>query len=145
MTAIDQTKPNTSFWIIGVLVLLWNLSGMMTFFMEVFITPEALAALPEAERAIYETSPAWMNVVFAIAVFGGTLGCIFLLIRKTIAIQLFIISLAAVLIQMLYYLTMTKAVEVYGLESFIMPLIVIAIAVFLVWYSKNSKAKGWVN
>ncbi|MCK5208512.1 MAG: hypothetical protein KAQ79_10840 [Cyclobacteriaceae bacterium] len=145
MTAIDQTKPNTSFWIIGVLALLWNLSGMMTFFMEVFITPEALAALPEAERALYETSPAWMKVVFAIAVFGGTLGCIFLLIRKTLAIQLFIISLAAVLIQMLYYLTMTKAVEVYGLESFIMPLIVIAIAVFLVWYSKNTKAKGWFN
>ncbi|MCK5367024.1 MAG: hypothetical protein KAQ62_00675 [Cyclobacteriaceae bacterium] len=145
MTATDQSKPNTSFWIIGVLALLWNLSGMMTFFMEVFITPEALAALPEAERALYETSPAWMKVVFAIAVFGGTLGCIFLLIRKTLAIQLFIISLAAVLIQMLYYLTMTKAVEVYGLESFIMPLIVIAIAVFLVWYSKNTKAKGWIN
>ncbi|MCK5466915.1 MAG: hypothetical protein KAI99_00345 [Cyclobacteriaceae bacterium] len=145
MTNTTQTKPNTSFWIIGVLALLWNLSGMMTFFMEVFITPEALAALPEAERALYETSPAWMKVVFAIAVFGGTLGCIFLLIRKTLAIQLFIISLAAVLIQMLYYLTMTKAVEVYGLESFIMPLIVIAIAVFLVWYSKNTKAKGWIN
>ena len=145
MTNTPQTKPSTSFWIISVLALLWNLSGMMTFFMEVFITPEALAALPEAERALYETSPAWMKVVFAIAVFGGTLGCIFLLIRKTLAIQLFIISLAAVLIQMLYYLTMTKAVEVYGLESFIMPLIVIAIAVFLVWYSKNTKAKGWIN
>ena len=145
MTNTPQTKPNTSFWIISVLALLWNLSGMMTFFMEVFITPEALAALPEAERALYETSPAWTRVVFAIAVFGGTLGCIFLLIRKTLAVQLFIISLAAVLIQMLYYLTMTKAVEVYGLESFIMPLIVIAIAVFLVWYSKNTKAKGWIN
>ncbi len=141
----NQTKPDTSFWIIGVLALLWNLSGMMTFFMEVFITPEALAALSDAERALYETTPAWSKVVFAIAVFGGTLGCIFLLIKKTLAIQLFNISLLAVLIQMSYYLILTKAMEVYGSVVLIMPLLVTAIALFLVWYSKKAMIKGWIS
>ena len=141
----NQTKANTSFWIIGVIALLWNLSGMMTFFMEVFITPEALAALSDAERALYETTPVWTKVVFAIAVFGGTAGCIFLLIRKTLAIQLFNISLLAVLIQMSYYLLLTKAMEVYGSVSLIMPLLVTAIAVFLLWYSKSAKIKGWIS
>ena len=141
----NQTKPDTSFWIIGVLALLWNLSGMMTFFMEVFITPEALAALSDAERALYETTPVWTKVVFAIAVFGGTAGCIFLLIRKTLAIRLFNISLLAVLIQMSYYLLLTKAMEVYGSVSLIMPLLVTAIAVFLLWYSKSAKIKGWIS
>ena len=140
-----QTKPATSFWIIGVLALLWNLSGIITFFMEVFITPEALAALSDAERALYETTPLWTKVVFAIAVFGGTLGCIFLLIRKTLAIQLFNISLLAVLIQMSYYIILTKAMEVYGPVSLIMPLLVTAIAVFLLWYSKKTKTKGWIS
>ena len=141
----NQTKPDTSFWIIGVLALLWNLSGMMTFFMEVFITPEALAALSDAERALYETTPVWTKVVFAIAVFGGTLGCIFLLIKKTLAIQLFNISLLAVLIQMSYYLILTKAMEVYGSVVLIMPLLVTAIALFLVWYSKKAMIKGWIS
>ena len=141
----NQTKPDTSFWIIGVLALLWNLSGMMTFFMEVFITPEALAALSDAERALYETTPVWTKVVFAIAVFGGTLGCIFLLIKKTLAIQLFNISLLAVLIQMSYYLILTKSMEVYGSVVLIMPLLVTAIAVFLVWYSKKAMIKGWIS
>ena len=145
MATTNQTLPTKGFWIISIIALLWNLAGLMTFFMEVFITPEALAALPEAERALYETSPEWMKVIFAIAVFGGTLGCIFLLMRKTIAVQLFIISMAAVLIQMLYYLSMTKAMEVYGPASLIMPILVIAIAIFLVWYSKNAKAKGWIS
>jgi len=140
-----QTKPNVSFWIISALALLWNLSGLMTFFMEVFITPDALAALSDAERAMYETTPTWTKVVFAIATFGGTLGCIFLLMKKKLAVQLFIISLAAVIIQMAYYLLFTKAMEVYGSASLIMPSAVIAIGALLVWYSKSTRIKGWIS
>jgi len=73
------------------------------------------------------------------------LGCIALLIKKTLAIQLFIISLTAIVIQMSYSLFMTKAVEVYGIISAIMPIIVIGIGVFLIWYSRKAKTKGWIS
>ena len=100
MTTTEQTKPTTSFWVISTIALLWNLLGVMSFFMQVFISPEALDALPEAERALYDSSPAWMNVAFAIAVFGGVLGCVGLLMKKGLSIPIFIVSLIAALIQM---------------------------------------------
>jgi len=145
MTVTTQTKPTTSFWIISVVALLWNLSGVMNFFMEVFIAQEALAVLTDAQRELYESTPGWLKIFYGIAVIGGTLGCIALLIKKSLAIQLFIISLTAIVIQMSYSLFMTKAVEVYGIISAIMPIIVIGIGVFLIWYSRKAKTKGWIS
>ena len=86
-----------------------------------------------------------MKIVFAVAVFGGLFGCILLLLRKALATLIFIISLVAVLIQMLYSLLMTNASEVMGPVAIIMPIVVIAIAAFLVWYSKRATSKGWLR
>lgn len=145
MTTSIKTLAPKSFWIISIIALLWNLMGTMTFFMEVFITPEALAALPDAERALYENTPPWLHIVFAIAVFGGTLGCVLLLMKKRLAVPLFIISLVAVITQMGYWLLINDVMAVHGPSSAIMPLLVILVAAFLVWYSYNAKGKGWIS
>lgn len=102
MTTSIKTLAPKSFLIISIIALLWNLMGTMTFFMEVFITPEALAALPDAESALYENTPLWLHIVFGIAVFGGTLGCVLLLMKKSVALPIFIISLLTILTQMGY-------------------------------------------
>jgi presenilin-like A22 family membrane protease len=139
------TKPTTSFWIISILALLWNLTGIMSFAMNVMITPEALEALPQAERELYEHSPVWLNFVYGLAVFSGALGSILLIIKKASAYRLFLISLLTILIQMLYSIFFTKSMEVYGATALIMPILVIAIAIFLLWYSKSAIKKGWIQ
>lgn len=144
MTAITPTKPATSFWIISSAALLWNLSGIMQFFMEVYITEEALAVLPEVERALFESTPVWLKTVYGIAVFSGAIGCILLLMRKSSSIPVFVISLITVVIQMSYSFFMTEAIEVYGIIALIMPLVVIAICIFLIWYAKRAKSLGWI-
>ena len=138
-------KPATSFWIIGIGALLWNLIGIMAFSMEVLVTPEALEALPVAERELLEISPVWLKFVYGVAVFGGTLGCILLLIKKASAYRVFLVSLIAILIQMVYSIFFTKAMEVYGPTSLIMPVLVTTIAVFLLWYTKTSQVKEWIS
>jgi len=145
MNTTNQTKPDTSFWIISVIALLWNLTGIISFAMDITMSPEALAALPDAQRELYESTPSWLKFVYGVAVFSGLLGCILLLLRKSSAKRVFIVSLAAILIQMLYSLFMTNSVEAFGVASIIMPVIVIGIAIFLVWYSGHATAKGWIN
>ena len=138
----STNKPTTGFWIIGVLALLWNLMGVMQYLIQAYMTDETLQALPEAERALYENAPAWVTGAFAIAVFGGLLGCILLLLRKKSATTLFLISMAGILVQMTYSLFMSNAREVYGTTALLMPLMVLAIGAFLIWYSKQMTAKG---
>ena len=145
MTEPTQVKPSIAFWITAILFLLWNLSGLFAFYGDVTISEDALSALTDAQRELYESTPMWLKVVYGIAVFGGTLGCIALLFRKKLSIQLFIISLIAVIIQMSYSLLITNVVEVYGMVSVLMPISVVGIGVFLVWYSRRSKNLGWIN
>ncbi len=141
----DEKKLTIWFWVIGIVCLIWNLMGVMAFVMQITMTPETLAALPEAERTMYEATPAWLLVAFAVAVFGGTLGGIFLLMKKILAIIIFKISLVGILIQMYYNFFVIKAIDIYGPGGMIMPIMVLIVAIFLIWYSASAKTKGWIN
>lgn len=141
----NSNKPTTLFWVIGVIALIWNGLGVKHYIDQAFMTDEMKAALPEAERALYDNVPAWVTAAFAIAVFGGLLGCILLLMKKKAAKTVFLVSLIAIIVQMIYNLFMSKAVEVYGPGGAIMPIMVIAIGVFLLLYSKRSVEKGWLS
>ncbi|MDP2540650.1 hypothetical protein CSC81_03705 [Tenacibaculum discolor] len=140
----DSNKPTTLFWIIGVAALVWNGLGVMQYLGMAYMTDEVKAALPEAEKALYDNIPSWVTAAFAIAVFGGLIGSAFLLMRKKLARPMFLISLIAIIVQMSYNLFMSRAAEVYGPGSVIMPIMVIVIGVFLLMYSKKTIAKGWL-
>ena len=130
-----------SFWVIGAIALIWNVMGVINFFEQ--MNPNVLVAYRASERAIVEGRPLWATIGFAIAVFGGALGCLLLLLRKSAAYYLFVASLLGVIV------TMTHALGVgidFGLGEILgiilMPLVV---AVFLIWYSKQAKSKGWIS
>ena len=130
-----------SFWVIGALALVWNVMGVINFFVQ--MNPDVLAAYRESERAIVEGRPAWATIAFAIAVIGGALGCLLLLLRKSIAYFLFIASLIGVIVTMIHALGVGidfTLNEILGI--ILMPLVVVA---FLIWYSKRAKSKGWIN
>jgi hypothetical protein len=65
--------------------------------------------------------------------------------RKAWAIPLFLGSLIAVVIQMGHALILTTALEVYGVQVIIMPILVIGISLFLWYYTKSSAAKAWIS
>jgi len=110
--------------------------------MQAYMTQEELLALPLEEQALYSDIPAWVTAAFAIAVFGGLLGCLLLLLRKKLATFVFIISLIGIIVQMIYNVFMSKAAEVYGPGNMMMPLMVIVIGTFLIWYSKRMQNQG---
>lgn len=130
-----------SFWITGALMLIWNVMGVANFFAQ--MNPEILAAYRESERAIVEGRPAWATAGFAFAVFGGTIGCILLLIRKAVARYCFIVSLLGVIVTMIHTLgagISFSAGELLGI--ILMPLVV---AAFLIWYSIRAEIRGWIS
>lgn len=129
-----------SFWVITAFTLIWNILGSINFFMQ--MDPEILAAYRESERLIIEARPLWATFSFALAVFGGVLGCLLLMIRKSISLYLFIVSLAGVVVTMIHTLGVGisfGAGEILGI--IVMPLLV---AVFLIWYAKQAENKGWI-
>lgn len=134
----------TSFWVIAILALLWNLAGVAMFWLQVTMGAEAVAALPAPQREVYEATPAWLNAVFGVAVVAGLLGAIGLVLKQRWAVPLFALSVVAVLVQMAAAYALTPAWSAYGLAGLVMPVMVVAIAVFLWWYARNAAVKGWI-
>lgn len=137
----NTNKSNAAFWIIGILALIWNLLGVFAYLGQAYITEEALALLPQGDQDYINNLPAWVTAAFAIAVFAGAFGCITLLLRKKLANTLFTLSFLAILAQQVYNFFIQDFVAVSGDKS-IMPIMIIVIGAFLIWYSKNQIAKG---
>jgi hypothetical protein len=145
MTNISTNKPPLWFWIVGIIAFIWNLMGVMAYLSQAFMTDAELAALPEAEQALYINFPAWATAAFAIAVFGGALASIALLLRKKIAKTLFIISFLGIIVQMIYNFFISEAMDVYGPGGMIMPIMIIFIGIYLIMFSNKSISKNWIS
>jgi len=93
-------RVHWSFWAIGAFALIWNVLGSVNYLSQ--MNTDLVASLPETHRAIIEGRPAWATGGFAIAVFGGALGGLLLLLRKSVAIYLFIASLLGTIVTMIH-------------------------------------------
>ena len=141
----SSTKPPVWFWVIGVIALLWNLMGVNAYLQQAYRTEAFTSMLTTEQLDLVNSTPAWAIGAFAIAVFAGALGCIALLLRKSWAKSLFLLSLIGIIVQMIYNLFISKAMEVYGPGAVVMPILVMLVGIFLVWYSKRSIIKGWID
>ncbi len=142
----NSNKPNVAFWIIAIIALIWNIMGVMSYLGSVYPTEESRAGYTAEQLALIDSAPAWLTGVFAIAVFSGALGCLLMLIKKKWAVPIFGISMLAVLVQMGYNWFATDAIEVMGtVMGVVMPLIVVAVAIFLYFYSKGAAGRGWLR
>ncbi len=141
----ESIKLPIWFWIVAGVALVWNAMGVMSFISAATMSADAIAKLPEAEGALYVNTPIVTTIAFAVAVFGGLFGSLFLLLRKSLATTLFAASLVGIVIQFSYWLFMTDAPNVYGGEAYLMPALVTIVAVGLLWFSNMAKGKGWIS
>ena len=137
-------KPTTTFWIVGGAALIWNLIGLVFYIGHVTISPEALAAMPQAQQDFFTETPTWATAAFALGVNAGVLGSLFLLLRKAWAVPMFVLSLVAVVVQDIDAFVLRDGFSVVGVNGIIIPSMVVAIAIALLFYARGTKERGWL-
>ena len=125
--------------------LIWNLLGVFAFIMHLMMTPEMISKLPLDQQAAYSNVPLWSTIAFAVAVFGGTLGCILLLAKNAFATPTFALSLVAIFTQQFHNFIVINSIKMLGISAVFMPILVIVIAFLLLYLSIKSKQQGWLN
>ena len=138
-------KPRRLFYVISSMALVWNLMGVFNYLVQVLMSDEVLASLPKDQQLLYQDVPAWVTAAFAVAVFSGTLGAVFLLLKKKIASTFFILSFVGIVTQMSYGLLLDEKTDNYGPLGLLMPLMIIAVGAYLIWYSKKAKENRWLS
>lgn len=134
-------KPTSLYWLISIIALLWNCIGVVAYLSQAYMTDEAIKILPEENQLYFSNVPAWVTAAFAVAVFGGFLGSIGLIIRKKWAYFLFVISFLALIAQHVYNFFIQNYVEMTG-SQMILPIVTFAVALFLIYFSKQKSQQG---
>lgn len=141
----NQTKPPTSFWVVGVLALIWNGFGVMTYLMMQLATSDTVSeAIAKNDMAI-ESLPIWVTSAYAIAVWSGLLASLFLLVRKSWAKTWFLISLLGVLVQSIYTFFISNTLADSGASGMVLSIAIIIVAVYLYSYSGKAQKRGWLG
>ena len=122
-----MTRPT---WYLPVVIvaLLWNLIGCAAFLMDVTLTPEAVAAMSPDQQALYAARPAWAVAAYAIAVWGGALGCVGLIMNTRWAKGALLASLLGLIAQDIALFGLSPvAIEtsVYALQGMVLVIAVL--------------------
>jgi len=118
--------------------LLWNLYG-------VYVYLKTVGVVPGADAAMANAMPAWVTGAFAIAVFGGALGALGLVMLKRWSKLLLVVSLLAVLAMDVWTFALrTGGGAMAGAELGI-TLAVLAVAILLAWLAYSADGKGWLS
>ncbi|MFT4700959.1 MAG: hypothetical protein ACI9ND_000357 [Yoonia sp.] len=130
-----MTKPHFSFWITATIGLIWNLMGCMNYVIQ--MNPDTVAQMPDVYQMIINGRPAWATAAFAIAVFGGAVGCILMLLRRRVAVQVLILSLAGIVLTVIHATMLVGAVP--------SSLLSLLVGAALYWYATIALRKNWLG
>ena len=103
------TRTPWHLWAVGGLALLWNGFGGYDYVMTQTNNAAYLAQFTPEQRAYFDSFPMWMEVVWAVGVWGAVLGSVLLLLRSKWAFHAFLASLIAFAVIQAYQMKKTQA------------------------------------
>ena len=138
-TMTDMTiKTPWHLWVVGVIAVLFNGIGVFDYVMTMAQGASYLASagMTPAQIAHYQEMPAWMIVVWTVGVWGALLGSVLIVLRNKLAFPVFGVSLAAFLLSLIYHYVLTDGGEILGGSMAITSVVIAALLLFFMWYSR---------
>ncbi len=110
----DVERTPWHLWVIGVVALLWNAMGALDYVMTQTRNEEYMSNFTPEQLSFFYGFPAWVDAAWAIAVWGGVLGPLLLLIRRRYAVWVFLASLIAMVITAFQNYVLSNGMEIIG-------------------------------
>lgn len=131
-------------WLIGIIAVLFNAIGPFDFVMVMAQGAKymASAGMSPEQIAHYQEMPVWMTAVWAIGVWTAFLASILLLLRRKLAFAVFVLSLAAFLVSLLYTYVLTDGGAIMGRQMAITNAVIAILLLFFAWYSHAMGKRG---
>lgn len=130
------------FWIGAVAVLLFMLVGVAGYLFTVYTPLDQMSAEQQAKLAVM---PAWQTGIYAVAVWAGLMGAVFLLLRWRWSVPVLLISLVGAIGTFLPF-AVVPAVRALGTRGdAIAAAIVISLCAASYWFARGAQQKGWLR
>lgn len=137
---MQKQKPYNYLKTILIILLVWNIIGILFFLQDVFLDPKILT---ENQLEFRSRFPFWIKIIYALAVFGGTIGTFGLIKRKSWSHSIVIVSMLAVIVQMYHSIFIANSLDFLGNSAAILPTIIIVLSIVLAWIAETYKRNNW--
>ncbi len=130
------------FWAVAIGALLFEGAGAFLFADSLALDP---ATLPLDQRAIYDATPQWMTIAWAVAIGAGLFGAVGLIIRRRFAEPALLLSVIAVAVQFSGLFLVKQLRELTPEDHLLVPVVILVIAYALWQAAKLARRKGWLS
>lgn len=131
------------YWILAILMVVWNLFGGFDYFNSVTVNEEYLAPYGQEMIDFVKNMPMWAKGAWGIAIVSAILGSISLFMRRAFAFKLYVLAFVFMIISFAYQWTADDMPTVEG--GHIMTIVVFAVAIFQIWFSRMATGKSWLK
>src|SRR5699024_6338312 len=114
----------------------WNAVGAFDFLATQLPLESYMSAFSEEQLAYFHAIPTWAVITWGIATWGALIGSLAMLVRRRWACHLFIISLIAMLATSFQNFVLSNGAEIMGTGGMFFSVVIVAIGIFLVFYSR---------
>ena len=146
---MTQSRPGPAgrtprhLWVVGIIALLWNCIGAFDYLMTQTKNAAYMSAFPPEQLAFFYGLPVWVIAAWALAVWGGVLGSVLLLLRRRLAVPVFLVSLVGMAVTNLHNWMLSNAFELFtDTFSRVFTVVIIAITVGLYFYARAMEKRG---
>ena len=124
-------------WLVGVIATLWNAMGAVDYLMTKTRNEAYMSQFTPEQLEFFYGFPVWLTAFWAIAVWGGLLGAVLLLMRKRLAFPVLLLSFLAMLVTTIHHYGFANGLEVLGGGgTLIFSGVIFLVALLLVFYAR---------
>lgn len=132
-------------WVVGILAVLWNCMGAFDYLMTETRNEGYMSRFTPEQLEYFNGFPAWVVAFWAIAVWGGVLGAVLLLLRKKLAAGVFLVSFLAMVVTTIHNYGLSDGLRVAGdTFSLVFTAVIFVLALLLYLYARAMKNRGFL-
>ena len=144
--AAGRPRAPWHLWVIGGLALLWSAVGALDYVMTQTRNEAYMSGFTPEQLAFFYGIPAWAVATWAIGVWGGVLGAVLLLIRKRLAMWVFLASFVAAVLTAFQNYVLSNGMEVIGgAGALVFSAVIVLFALGLFLYARTMCMRGVIT
>lgn len=129
-------------WVVGVLVLLWDMVGAFDYLMTQTQNESYMGQFTPEQLEYFYGFPAWAVAFWALAVWGGLVGSILLLLRKRLAAPVLLVSFVSMVVTSIYNFVLSEGLDVMGSTGAAFSAVIFVVALGVWIYARTMVKKG---
>ncbi len=140
-TATHADRTPRHLWVVGILALLWNAVGAFDYLMTQTRNESYMGQFTPEQLEYFYGFPAWVVAFWALAVWGGVLGALLLLLRRRLAVPVLLVSFVSMVVTSIHNFLLSDGVDVMGGSGVAFSAAIFVIALGLWLYARAMARK----